>query len=640
MCAIAGIVGKRSIKEDTVEFMTDVQVHRGPDDSGLWSSADATTVFGHRRLSIIDVTSAGHQPMERNGLVITYNGEIYNYLELRKCLQAEGVAFRTESDTEVLLAAYAQWGEQCVTELNGMFAFAIFDPNNKRVFCARDHFGEKPFLYHVAPDFFAFASEYKALLSLQGVGAEFDPSRVLQFLHHPSRGLDDDEQTVFDQIKQLPPAHCLTLDLNTLTYSTRRYWDVRPDMSVANLTQEDAEARFRDLLIDSVRLRMRSDVPLGSCLSGGLDSSSIVCIARELLGDDRPYKTFTGRFPGSEADEWTWAEQIIEKSNATSHSTEPTCDGLLTDMASFMWHNELPVGSSSQYAQWCIFRLAGENDVTVLLDGQGGDELLGGYEQYFEHYLASLKGNNSSSEIDREHAQIQARYPLALKTAAQLGKQMIPHRLRNVIAHATGLGNDFSLGLKWPAASKVLDLLGNANEVPADFHPLTAALYEESLYTHLPVLLRYGDRNSMAHSREVRLPFCDHRIAEFSLSMSARVLMGGAQTKRLLRGAMKDILPGSTRERWGKQGFLPPQADWYGQGLGEITSDIINSPAFATSEIWYAPWWRKVIERFNRGEKHLASMLWRPFIDHMWRQHFIDRIQNTPVRPVFDEART
>jgi len=629
MCGIAGLVGARPVHSATVAAMTELLAHRGPDDAGLWSSADGRCVLGHRRLSIIDPTPAGHQPMVSGAHVVTFNGEIYNYLELAERLKQEGEHFQTNCDTEVLLAAYRRWGEKCVAEFNGMFAFAIYDADRHVLFCARDRFGEKPFLFRASDEYFAFASEYKALLRIERVVDRIDEVRLARFLFHPSQGLDDGLNTVFPGVFQLPQAHTLTLDLQRLTWRIVRYWDAKPDASVAALSEAEAQLRFRDLLTDSVKLRLRSDVPQGSCLSGGLDSSAVVCIARQLLGDDTPYDTFTGRFPGTNADEGSWADEMVRAAHTQSHMTEPKPEGLLTEIADFAWHNELPTGSASQYAQWCVFRLAKQTGITVLLDGQGADELLGGYEQYFEPYLASLTPERRSNE----RAKIAERYPLGLATPRQRLSRSAAHTL----AGAMNAGSDAAFGLAWPLAERMYRALPKPDET-SGFHPLGAALHRDMLSATLPVLLRYGDRNSMAHSREVRLPFCDHRLAEFVFSLPPAFLMGGAETKRLLRGSLAGVLPEKIRTRWNKQGFVPPQVDWFRGSLGPTLRAVIEDRSFQDSTFWRGRWWRSVLERFEKGETALSSVLWRPFIEHAWRTHFVARIAREPVLPVFADA--
>ena len=576
--------------------------------------------------------------MTKDHAVITYNGELYNYLELRVRLQAEGVSFISSTDTEVVLEAYRNWGERCLNEFNGMFAFAIYDGDKDLLFCARDRFGEKPFLYSLQNEAFAFASEYKSLLNLEGISQEFDHCKLITFLDNPSVGLDDATETVFPAIKQLLPAHSLTLTLRDFSLTTRRYWTPKLNTNISTYSQRQIEEEFSDLLTDSVRLRMRSDVPVGSCLSGGLDSSSIVGIIHEKMSAPANYATFTGRFEGTRSDEWEWAKQVVGKYGIESHITHPGVDEFLAELPDFIWHNELPVGSSSQFAQWNVFRLAKEHGVTVLLDGQGADELLGGYEQYFSAYLTALANTQTHSQIKREATAIRARYPQALLSSTQSLGRSLPASLRHLIARITGRGSDFKFGLTPNLASQLNSRVSSLPLPPPHLHPLTEALWRESHHTNLPVLLRYGDRNSMAHSEEVRLPFCDHRLAEFALSLPPEALMGNTQTKRVLRGAMRGILPEPIRTRWSKQGFLPPQALWFRKALRNETRDIIESREFRDSGLWQQSWWRNVLKRFDNGEGHLASMLWRPFIEHTWRLYFLQRIQDRTSLPLFQET--
>ncbi|MBT5050773.1 MAG: asparagine synthase (glutamine-hydrolyzing) [Rhodospirillaceae bacterium] len=630
MCGIAGIIARRPVRTEAIEAMLAQIAHRGPDGEGAWYEDDRTIAFGHRRLAVIDPTPAGAQPMvdPTGHYVLTFNGEIYNYLEIAERLRAEGVLLRSHCDSEVLLAAYIAWGEACLQEFNGMFAFAIYDARRKIIFCARDRFGEKPFLYHHSPGLFAFASEYKALLSLEGIRTSLEQAPLMQFLHMPRQGLDDQRQTVFSDIEQLLPGEQAVLDVETLELRISRYWDVKTDPEIAGLEEDDAIAGFRDLLSDSVRLRLRSDVPVGSCLSGGLDSGSIACLSRQHLGDEAPYHVFTGRFPGTSADEWQYAEEIVSATGTISHVTEPTADGFLDELDDFIWLNELPVGSSSQYAQWKVFQQAKEAGITVLLDGQGADELLGGYEQYFAAYLDALPADQKAAEARA----IKERYPLALSPAWAEWKRRAPAALRRLLAQWTGKGSDPLFGLTADAASTLQR--GKPVPPPAPFNPLNDALYEDSFRAHLPTLLRYGDRNSMAHSREVRLPFCDHRIAEFALSLPPQYLMGGAQTKRLLRQSMAGILPERIRTRWSKQGFLPPQENWFNEGLLTYLRDIVETRKFAERGHWNVSWWQACLRRFEAGEDHLAWALWRPLIAEAWQAGFVDRIDGMPKTSV------
>jgi asparagine synthase (glutamine-hydrolysing) len=630
MCGIAGIIAKGAANPAAVKAMINSIAHRGPDGEGVWTSGDGAVSFGHRRLAIIDPTPAGAQPMEDTSrrYVITFNGEIYNYVELAARLEGMGVVFRSKSDTEVLLESYKKWGERCVDELNGMFAFAIYDKDSGKVFCGRDRFGEKPFLYVETPEFFAFASEYKALFTLKGVDAAINETALLRFLHQPRQGLDDNRSTVFPAINQLLPAETLSLDLRTLSTTVIKYWDVSPDDSVRDISKRNAVDRFKGLLTDSVKIRMRSDVPVGSCLSGGLDSSSIVCINRDILGDASNYHTFTGSFPGTDADEEEFAEVVRQSTGVIGHTVVPTAEQFEDDLPDFMWFNELPVGSTSQFAQWSVFRLAKENNVTVLLDGQGADELLGGYEQYFVQYLHALAKTASPEEVVSQQTQIARRYPMALSNSTGGLMSRLPASARRQLANWTGRGSDFLFGLSGDASNQVS--LANRRNLDRRFNALSQVLKDDSLCAHLPTLLRYGDRNSMAHSREVRLPFCDHRLAEFVLSLSPSILMGNTETKHLLRAAMDGVLPDQINRRWNKQGFLPPQGGWFRGTLLHMLRDTLSSADFKARGYWNVSWWSKVLARFEAGEEHLAWTLWRPMIAEAWQQNFVKRINNAP----------
>ncbi len=633
MCGIAGIIGLAPVNEEAVKAMTNLMIHRGPDGEGLWFSRDQKTCFGHRRLAILDLADRASQPMaSADGLLhITYNGEIYNYLEIAARLRNLGVSFRTTSDTEVVLEAYRLWGENCVNEFNGMFAFAIHDQRRGILFCARDRFGEKPLLFVEGPGYFAFASEYKALFTLEDVAPEVDTTALIRFLERPADGLDHRRETVFRGIRQLLPAERMVLDLADLSWRAENYWTPQTDTTNNRLSDAEATARFKELLSEAVKIRLRSDVTVGSCLSGGLDSSAIVCLARQIYGRNHPYHVFTGRFPDTDADEGKWAETIVKESSAISHETVPTARDLLADRESFVWLNELPVGSGSQYAQWSVFRRAAQDGVTVLLDGQGADEILGGYEQYFAAYLHSRTCEGVDT-ADEEKA-IRNRYPMALSVSDQAWKSRLPLSVRYRLAHCLGRGSNLLFGVM-PDVTRNVARRASERDSGDD---LKAALHVDACKGFLTTLLRYGDRNSMAHSREVRLPFCDHRIAEFVFSLPPRFLMGDAQTKRLLREAMRGILPESIRTRWNKHGFLPPHAAWFDDGLLNLAQQTFASRTFKERGIWDSRWWLRMARRFEAGERPLASTLWKPLITEWWFGGFVRRVselrRHAPLRP-------
>lgn len=631
MCGIAGIVSTSPAVMSAMPRMLSVQAHRGPDGSGIWYSTGnelCTVCLGHRRLSILDLSDAGAQPMtDRTGqYVVTFNGEIYNFVELRRELEHQGIVFETNCDTEVLLEAYKRWGRDCVTHFNGMFAFALFDRPKHRLFCARDRYGEKPFLFHLSTRLFVFGSEYKTVMQHEAVKTEFDEWRLIRAAHNASTGLDADRQTVFHSVQQLLPGEAMELSVSDLSSRTWTYWKVMPPGEYSKANDIEVFERFRDLLVDAVRLRLRSDVPVGSCLSGGLDSSAIVCIVRSLLGNDAQYNTFTGRFPGTLADEWEYAQQVIGATSVIGHVVEPTPEKFLAEMDQFIWFNELPVGSSSQYAQWSVFRLARERGVTVLLDGQGADEGLGGYEQYFNAYVQSLRELGDDERLTNELPLIRNRYPRALAPPARTLRDSLPFCVRHSLSNWLGIGTNLLYGMNLRVAQRV----SWENKQPRleGFHALGSALVQDSFGRYLTTLLRYGDRNSMAHSREVRLPFCDHRIAEFVFKLPPHLLMGEIQTKRLLRESLRGILPEGVRRRWNKQGFRPPQELWFrSPAFFEMVQDVLASSSFQSSEYWLTGWWKKALADCRNARPELGWLIWVPLMIELWKTHFLKPLE-------------
>lgn len=618
MCGIAGILAQAAVNPAAVDAMTATLAHRGPDGRGRWSEADGRLCLGHRRLAVIDPGAGSAQPLSSadGTLVLCYNGEIYNYLELRARLAAEGAVFRSDGDGEVIVEAYRAWGEDCVRQFNGMFAFALWDRRQRRLFCARDRFGEKPFLFAEGPGFFAFASEYKALFTLAGIDTAVDEKRLARFLCVPADGLDNGVGTVFPAIRQLPAAHVLTVAADDLSWQMSPYWPGTPDPEASRLGMAEAAERFRLLLDDSIRLRLRSDVPVGSCLSGGLDSGAIACLVRRQLPPGADYHVFSGRFPGDAEDEGPFMDSLADEARAIRHQIAPDPQELLAELTSFCWHNELPVNSASQYAQWCVFRLARQSGVVVLLDGQGADEILGGYEQYFRPYLAQTGGLDADA--------IHARYPGALDHGTGWTARL-PGWARCRLARASGHGSDLAFGIH-----RHLEPPSATRPDPVTLHQ---ALRRDATQGFLSTLLRYGDRNSMAHSVEVRLPFCDHRLFEFAQGLSAQHLMGDAQTKRLLREAMRGVLPESVRTRWRKQGFLPPAVGWLQRGLLDAVEQVVAEPAFAASPLWHPAWWRQAVRRFRAGDHALASGLWKVLATEAWRHGFLAAAATAPRHP-------
>ncbi|HET8587093.1 MAG TPA: asparagine synthase (glutamine-hydrolyzing) [Candidatus Limnocylindria bacterium] len=609
MCGIAGVVEAHP-DEAVLRAMSAMLAHRGPDGSGQVILDDCVGL-AHRRLAIIDLTEGGAQPMRGpSGAEIVFNGEIYNYLELRHELAGSGVTFETESDTEVLLAAYERWGSGCLSRLNGMFAFAIYDPVRRVLFAARDRFGEKPFYYNVTPrGAFVFASEAKALLAHPDVPRRPDMPSVYAFLRYKRTELEP--STFFEGIRSLPPAHFLTVSSDGGEPSIGRYWSLADEPLDARPPSQLVD-EFGGLLGDSIRIRLRSDVPLGSSLSGGLDSSAIVGYIAGACEVEHQH-TFSARFPGSPLDEGRYIADVVAMSGARSHEVipQPTADDLLRTV----WHQDQPFLTLSIYAQWSVMRLARETDVTVLLDGQGADEQLAGYRFFLGPHYRSLLLTGRWLRLVREARSYSARN--GARRLAGLASFALPDGLSRQVKRFVpkpGIRPSFARQHAGPPP--------RLEHVYAD--PLRDALHTSLTQTMLPSLLRHADRNSMAFGREVRLPFLDHRLVEFVFRLPPELKVSGATSKVVLRRAMAPYLPDSVRRRRDKIGYAPPQADWLRGPLRELADDTFASERFADrpwTDVTHA---REVWQAFRDGDPAPEAEVARALSLELWARAFLD----------------
>jgi asparagine synthase (glutamine-hydrolysing) len=586
--------------------------HRGP-DGVRQVIRDGRVGLGHRRLAIIDLSEDASQPMRSDsGCEVILNGEIYNYLELRAELASGGAAFRTSSDTEVLLAAYDRWGVDCLRRLNGMFAFALYDPSRRTLLLARDRLGEKPLYYHRAGDgTFLFASEIKALLAYPGVMARAEMGSVYRFLRH--KLTEQDPATFFEGIASLPPAHYLELGVDDGGEVMQRYWTL--DGSAEDPRPHDElVAAYRALLEDSIGIRLRADVAVGSSLSGGIDSSAVVgylALGRHL---ERQH-TFSARFPGWPLDEGRYIADVTALTGARSHEVEPAPDP--TDLERVVWHQDQPFGSLSIYAQWCVMRLAHEHGVTVLLDGQGADETLAGYHFYFGALFRYLARTGRWARLAREMQSFSATHgPARLRSLAfQAMPPAAANRLRR-LRRGPGISASFARTHAPVASSRA-----SSERFRTDLDQVLASTLSESV---LPGLLRYADRNSMAFGREVRLPYLDHRLVELAFSMPWEMKLSRGRTKRVLRESMRDYLPDSVRGRKDKIGYMPPQAAWLRGPLREWAEDLLASQRLAEREWTDAPAIRAMWRSFRDGEDDLNGDIWRFLSVEAWAQRFLD----------------
>jgi asparagine synthase (glutamine-hydrolysing) len=529
--------------------MAETMVKRGPDGHGIWLGREAG--LAATRLAIIDLHERSNQPMSFGQLQLAFNGEIYNYRELREELIGRGHAFATEGDAEVLLHAWAEWGEGALDRFNGMFAFAIWDDGERALTMASDPFAEKPLYYARDGERLVFASEVKALSLEPGLRADADEEALAAFV---ARGLMPlPPKTFFRGVERLPPAHVLRWQDGRI--STRRYWHPQP-VEVPR-AYDDAVAELRGLLKDSIRLRLRSDVPVGTSLSGGIDSSTVVMLSSELAGDHTRH-AFTARFPGYERDEWAYASEVAQRAKVVEHhAVEPTAEGAAADLEQLVLDQEEPVGSLSIYAQWCVMKAAREAGVIVLLDGQGGDELFGGYP-------ISAGFAVRADGVAPTLRELTAGRSRAATVGRSLAADLLPGPARQ--AYWRRNGSPYASDASVTAAAGIDRRSTEPWISSAD--PLRRELLTQSFETSLPELLRYADRSSMAQSRELRLPFLDRRIAELAFSLPAAFLYRSGTSKRILRDVGRGLVPESVLRRNDKVGYEPPQRRW------------LQSPAF------------------------------------------------------------
>lgn len=618
--------------------MNDIQYHRGPDDSGEY--ADGPVAFGHRRLSILDLSDLGHQPMvsDDGQAVIVFNGEIYNYLELRQELEQRGIVFKSDCDTEVLLKAYMVWGPDCTRRFNGMWAFAIYDRARRQVFLSRDRFGIKPFYYVNDMQCFAFASEIKALLAAFPNLRKVNYSFMQYFL--PSGAFDDGPETMFEKVELLLPAHNAIYDIGSATLQIWRYWDAEPELFRERWVGNDPVESLRQLLHSGIELHMRSDVPVGTCLSGGLDSSTIVCLMSGR--HNHPIYTFSGLYQDKSCDEARFVEAVRRHTNChgVDIRREPNGD-LIDDLATITWHQDMPTAGPGLYTQYNVMARASE-DVTVILDGQGGDELFAGYLPYYPLRIDDLLAQKDWNK------RLEA-YFLMATVAAYWGPRWL---------NATTLSKVAARYI--PRTKQLYEKVRRQGPRPVEppfFHPAMADRVagqqivrqqpekyadrlSQTLYRHLvdqsiPALLHYEDRNSMAFSLEARVPLLDYRIVEFALGLGPEFKIKNSWTKWVLRKAAAEKLPRTVAWRRSKLGYPTPADRWMRQGRErDDMRDLLFSTRFLDREIVS----RESLEHYwNQHQSDgidRSWLLYRYATVELWYRHFIDAFIPKSARPM------
>ncbi len=618
MCGINGFNWNDKAK---IACMNSVIKHRGPDDEGVLTGDSVS--LGHVRLSILDLTSAGHQPMsnEDETLWITCNGEIYNCYELRKDLLRKGHIFKSMTDTEVIIHAYEEYGIECVDKFNGMWAFCIFDKTKNVLFLSRDRFGIKPLYYYFDGERFVFSSEISGILQ-HGIKIEPNNDVVFDFLYYNLT--DHTEDTFFKSIKRLIPSNNLVFNLESKTVQLQRYYDLERKIG----TERNDIQKTRDLFRDAVQKTLLSDVPVGSCLSGGIDSSAIV-LAMEAMKKRESYtlngskiKTFSLTFPGQLVDESRYQQEIRTLIDSDHYFTSPYPGDLISDIYDLIHTQEEPFTGTSVYGQYRVMKLARENNIKVLLDGQGADEILAGYHYFLGFYYYELLRNLKVLKLMKEVKEYLSKSGSFLPVLF-LFMRVLPVFLKKLLYihyKNTFLSQDFVKDHKHR-----IDIRWNIST-------LNEALVKSVLIYSLPHLLRFEDKNSMRFSIESRVPFLDYRFVEYALSTPADYKIHKGVTKYGFRKANKSVLPTSILCRFDKIGFSTPEEDWLkNEKVKKFVMSVINSESFKSREYWD---WSKVKETYKRtlaGKSpkwFVGTDIWRCVSVELWMRIFIDDATN------------
>lgn len=605
MCGIAGLVSLNDGYEITekIRKMVAAIPHRGPDGEGVL--VHENVALGHRRLAIIDLTEDAAQPMSSPSgeLVLSFNGEIYNYVELRAELAAKGRHFRSESDTEVLLQAYDEWGEGCVEKFNGMWSFAILDKRNNRLFCSRDRFGEKPFYFLQQKDGFYFGSEIRQLLPM--CEARTGNRDLLNRFLLGVVG-EDIANTFFKGIEKLPAGHNLTFDIAAHRFRITRYFELGFDEDVAKASFDENLERFTDLFEHAVTIRMRSDVKVGTCLSGGLDSTSIAALAAAMHvgGASSKFSAITAKSSEVANDESHFAEMAVSHHDLNWILSRPSYKDFASTIADVTAAQEEPFGSASIVMQYHVMKAAADNGVKVLLDGQGGDEVFMGYERYFVAHIRQLFRQFSWG---RALSELRA---MGRNNATMDHSTFVKYMV--YFSHS-GIRTKRVLRRSWFLRDKPSGIAEVQNYARAMASPFSLQKFELDT-ANLPPLLRFEDKNSMKHSIETRLPMLDPRLVAFGCSLPVEQKMRDGWSKYILRRGIEGRVPDAICWRRDKIGFEAPQATWTKKHRDHMVSAIRGSCLLA-----------EMIDLKRLEETNFeidAASFWRLFSAAMWEKTF------------------
>jgi len=599
MCGISGIVNryKQQVEKIEIKKINDLISHRGPDDEGFYFGKNFA--LGHRRLSILDLSSDGHQPMHfLDKYVITYNGEIYNYLEIRSELLENGYLFESNTDTEVILASYDKWGEECVNRFNGMWAFSIFDKEKNILFCSRDRFGIKPFYYTEENNRFIFGSEIKQLLCFNDINY-VNTIILVDYLQY---GLEEHtNETFFKNIFKLEQSHNLIYDLTDYKLRIYKYFDLEFDKNLYTLSEEKSVEVLRKTIENSIELRLRSDVKVGTCLSGGLDSSTIAAIASKKYFEktNEKFIAIHAKSIEEKTDESHFAKEVANYCNLDMIEVEPQLEDITNNIEEVIYTQEEPFGGPSVFMQYFVMKKARENGCIVMLDGQGGDETLFGYENYYSFYFASLLKKMRIIDYYQEMSNLKL-FKLSKK---QIIKDSVIVLFRNQLSTLKYFIKKEKNFIKVQHDRKRLDCFFELKSFK-NFQK------RELMSKNLPHLLRYEDKNSMRHSVESRLPFIDYKFVTSAVSTNDTFKFKNGYLKYLLRKTVEDILPDNIVWRTNKFGFEAPTDMWINTHRNEMIKKIFQSELL------------KNIIDFDEVDFKNTKILWKLYNISIWEKIF------------------
>jgi asparagine synthase (glutamine-hydrolysing) len=626
MCGITGFISAtKNIPNPTgvIKAMIRSLAHRGPDEGDYAEFALENTkqVFlGHRRLKIIDLSSTGHQPMFNFGknTCIVYNGEIYNYIELKNELAAKGYKFISTSDTEVVLYAYEEWGTECFKRFNGMWAIAIFDKTKQKIILSRDRFGKKPLYYFKSRGNFVFGSEPKALFLHPCVTKEPNYEKVFRYISTNYRYVDIDDKTFFKDIFQVPKSSFMEID-NDLNLKTTAYWALGNNMVNPEMSDSQAVNEYRDLLVDSVKLRLRSDVPVGCMLSGGLDSTSITCIAYKIL--NKPIVTFSGVTGDLKGiyDESEYINAVIDETKSDSHYIRPDPVDLFKTIDEILSFHDEPVCTVTWYSLYLIAKKVRLEYVPVVLNGHGGDELLGGYWDHYHYNFYDLRQQGDLQALEYEikawkdnHHRDTAEIPRYQKYINDLVEKKVSEMSRFP---------DYSDCFMPDLVQKYRRPVNCPNPFMGF---LSRRLYSETMFETIPASLRPEDRNTMSKSIESRSPFLDYRLVEFCFSLANKFKIRDGVGKWLTREAMRGILPEVVRMRKDKSGFIAPADDWFRTTNRSELIDLTCSDSLARRKLFNVAQVKKTLSEHLEKKANHQMFIWQLINLELWFRRFFD----------------